>query len=109
MKMVNMNIRRRLTIDRRKRAEDVGSKAEDLIRSGKTAEAWKSIRGWYRSSSGPQQRPSVEDIHHHTKEFQELYIGEEMDDFLGNILMAEGMGWSVYDGRLYEIFYVDED
>ena len=43
------------------------------------------------------------------KEYVEKYIGDDMDDYLGNVLMTEGMLWREYEGKLHEIYYAEEE
>lgn len=71
--LLNKQIRRRLKIDRKRRARLVGEEIERLIKENKVQEAWIRFRRCYHQASGKPPKPTQEDISFVTTEFHSLY------------------------------------
>lgn len=77
LRRLNRDIRRRLKVDQRNRAREVGDRAEEEVRQGRYREAWALMRGWYRDSGERGYFPMEGEMEELTGEYEESYAEDE--------------------------------
>lgn len=78
LRNVNVDIRRRLKLDRYRRAETVGLEIEAFLAGENVRGVWERLKAWYHTSSGIPPRPSNVDLDQETENLKDLYSDRDL-------------------------------
>jgi len=75
-RILGRRIRQSLKADRATRAANVADEVETHLAAGDPKEAWRSIKGWYRSVEDRPPKPNYQRMEALTQERVDLYTAE---------------------------------